>query len=188
MDSATGEATVIDTKATRTPVLNVIKAALAMPVLYNKTVEVENKQCMDGGFRIPFPLQQAIDNGCTDILILLSRSENFCTPKPSLLTRFLFDLICARGSKGLNEIYAQNHIHCRAARDLAFGRTPSVQPGVNIAVICLERSERVQQLTVNARLLRDAAISYGRRTLRAFGVDGRDWNLGPASAVAWNDD
>jgi hypothetical protein len=37
---------------------------------------------MRGGLRIPFTLQQAIDSGCTDILVLLSRNADYLSPKP----------------------------------------------------------------------------------------------------------
>lgn len=178
-----GEASLIDTKSTKTPLLKVLKAALAMPVLYNRTVEVEGKNCMDGGLRIPFPLHQAIENGCTDILLLLSRSREYVSAQHSWLGCLFFDLICARGRRGLSQAYATHHLYSRSVRDLALGRSAVVPPKVNIAAICTEHSDPVHRTTVDSTALRTAAISYGRRTLRAFGVDAERWDLGPASIV-----
>jgi len=178
-----GEASLIDTKLTKMPLLTVLKAALAMPVLYNRTVEVEGKQCMDGGLRIPFPLHQAIENGCTDILLLLSRSGEYVAAQYSRLECLFFDLICARGRRGLSQAYALHHLYSRSVRDLALGRSAIALPNVNIATICTERSEPIHSTTVDPVALRVAAVSYGLRTLRAFGVDAPEWDLGPASIL-----
>jgi predicted patatin/cPLA2 family phospholipase len=179
MDSATGQAFLVDTRSTSAPLLDVIKAAMAMPVFYNRTVDIEGKQCMDGGLRIPFPLQEAIDNGCTDILLLLARRKDFIAPPPTWIDQLLFDLICARGRTGLSQAYANYHLPCRSARDLAFGRIAGPPPTVNIATFCLEKTEHVHHMTVNRRALRAAAVSYGQRVLRAFGAECDSWNLGP---------
>jgi hypothetical protein len=52
-----------------------------------------------------------------------------------------------------------------------------------MAAICTESSERVQRMTVDPVALRAAAVSYGRRTLRAFGIHAANWDLGPNSAI-----
>lgn len=187
MDKATGEASLIDTKRSKTPLLTVIKAALAIPMLYNRTVEIEGKSGMDGGLRIPFPLQEAIDNGCTDILVLLARSNEYVCPQPSPLECLFFDLFCARGNEGVNQAFALQHLPSRTARDLALGRGATTPPNVNIAAICTEPSEAIHRVTVNRTALRAAAVSYGRRTLRALGVDAKGWDLGPASMIRWED-
>jgi predicted patatin/cPLA2 family phospholipase len=183
-----GQPSLIDTKLTKTPFLTILKAALAMPVLYNRTVEVEGKNCMDAGLRVPFPLQQAIENGCTDILLLLSRSHEYVPARHFWLGRLFFDLICARGRRGLSQVYAMHHLYSGAVRDLALGRSASAPPHVNMAVICTERSEPIHRTTVDPLALRAAAVSYGRRTLRAFGVEEKEWNLGPASSVGFGGD
>jgi len=186
MDKTTGEASLIDAKQSPTPLLTIIKAALAIPMLYNRTVEIEGKSGMDGGLRIPFPLQEAIDNGCTDILLLLARSNEYVCAQPSSLACLFFDLLFARGHRGVSRAYALHHVHSRAVRDLALGRSASTPPNVNIAAICTEQSEAIHRITVNRAALRAAAVSYGRRTLRAFGADATEWDLGPASKIKWD--
>lgn len=186
MDKNTGEASLIDTKRSNTPLLTIIKAALAIPMLYNRTVEIEGKAGMDGGLRIPFPLQEAIDNGCTDILLLLARSKEYVCAQPSPLACFFFDLLFARGDRGVSRAYALHHVYSRAARDLALGRTANPPPNVNMVAICTEQSEAIHRVTVDRAVLRAAAVSYGQRTLRAFGVDAREWDLGAASKIEWN--
>ena len=176
IDKRTGAGTVIDTKATHTPLLSVLKAATAIPVLYNRTVDIDGQPSLDGGLAIPFPIEQALANGCTDVLTLLTRPVSHYTDAPGWVSRRMFDLIFAHGNDSLNQAYALCHERSRAARDLAFGRgaTPS---GVNIATICTNEPETIQRTTSSRALLRSAAIDYGRKTLRIFGADAEAWSI-----------
>lgn len=185
MDQATGEASLIDVKRSKASLLTIIKAALAIPLLYNRAVELEGISGMDGGLRIPFPLQEAIDHGCTDILVLLSRSNEYVCPQPSPLECLVFDLFCARGNRSLSQAFSFQHLPSRTARDLALGRAGLGLPGVNIAAFCTDRSAPIHRITVDRGALRAAAVAYGRRVLSAFGVEANEWDLGPASMVRW---
>lgn len=176
IDKRSGAGTVIDTKATSTPLLSILKAATALPVLYNRTVDIDGRPFMDGGLAIPFPIEQALVNGCTDVLVLLTRPVNHYTDAPGWASRRMFDLICARGNANLNQIYSLCHERSRVARDLAFGRA-ATPPGVNIATICTDEPETIQRTTSNRALLHSAAISYGRKTLRVFGADAEAWDI-----------
>lgn len=176
IDKSTGEGLVVDTRATKTPLLSILKAATAVPIFYNRTVEVDGRPCMDAGLAIPFPLEHAIANGCTDILVLMTRPADFITEAPGRMARHLFDLICARGLEGTSRTFAVHHVPVQASRDLALGRGPT-PPGVNIATICIDPSEPVGRTTVRRELLRNGALRYGRKVLRVFGADSDGWDL-----------
>ncbi len=155
-----------------------MKAATAIPVLYNRTVGVDGRRCMDGGLRIPFPIEHAIERGCTDLLLLLTRPEAYVSPAPGHGTRFMFNAICARGNRGLYAAYARHNEREAATRDLAFGRV-DVPAGVNIATICTDAPETIQLSCLDAVALRGAAVAYGRKTLCVFGADAAAWDLAP---------
>jgi predicted patatin/cPLA2 family phospholipase len=176
IDKRTGEGVVVDTRATKAPLLRVLKAATAVPIFYNRTVEIDGRPCMDGGLAIPFPLAQAMANGCTDILVLLTRPADFRTEPPGWAMRRMFDAVCARGLDGVSRTFATHHEHVQAARDLAVGRTPT-PPNVSIATVCLDPSETVRRTTVRKDLLRGGALRYGRKVLRAFGADDENWDF-----------
>jgi predicted patatin/cPLA2 family phospholipase len=181
VDKSTGEGIVVEKRATETPLLRVLKAATSMPVFYNRTVEVDGRPCMDGGLVIPFPLAQALANGCTDVLVLLTRPTYYRCEPPTWRSRRLFDMICARGNAGVSRAYAHHHETSRAARDLAFGRI-ATPPGVNIATICTEAPEIIHRTSGNPFALRQAALDYGRKVLRIFGTDDKIWDL-PAPSI-----
>jgi predicted patatin/cPLA2 family phospholipase len=176
MDRRTGEAFVVDTRAARTPFLQVLKASAALPVFYNRAVEVDGRPCMDGGLRFPFGLGPALAHGCTHVLVLSTRPADYVDRPASTFDRLVFDTLCARGNEALRRAFAEKHEHAAGARALALGRTPAPR-GVSIATICADAAENIPRLTTDRATLLAAATSYGRRTLQVFGGEPRDWGL-----------
>ena len=178
MDKRTSEGIIIDTKKTRTPLLQVLKAATAIPVFYNRTVEVDGRPCMDAGLSISFPIEEAFRNQCTDVLVLLTRPFDYRRGPPSWGSRLLFNLFCAHGNRELNLTYLNREEREAECRRLALGQSPT-PTGVNIATICADEPELVDRMTTNRAVLRAAAVRYGRKTMRIFGADAEAWDLAP---------
>lgn len=176
IDKGTGDGHLLDAKAAKTPLLKVLKAATAVPLLYNRSVEIDGRSYIDGGLINPVPIEQALINGCTDLVVLLTRPANFKYGKPGWLDKYLFDLTFARGNSGLSQAYSQCDERSHILRDLALGRAPT-PPGVNIVTICTDEPEMISRTTRNRALLRKAAIIYGRRTLQVFDGDPSTWSV-----------
>ncbi|MDB5391619.1 MAG: hypothetical protein JWM11_7265 [Planctomycetaceae bacterium] len=169
-DHRTGEIIVVDTRATQTPILQVLKAAMAIPVFYNRTVEVDGRRCIDSGTILPFPLDQALERGCTDILVLLTRPVNFVEKQPPWAMRRIFDMVHRSVGTGLSRAFTLRHEKSQLMRDLAVGRI-AAPPGVNIAAICTEECDRVESTSTRREVTYAAAVRYGRKTMQVFGRD-----------------
>ena len=168
-DACTGEAFLGHAQSSRTPLLTLLKASSAMPLLYNGLVSIEGRTCFDGALINPIPILEAIESGCTDLLILLTRPASFRDCMPSRIERQIFDLRCAHGNARLMSAFCNTYIRENAVRDLALGRQ-ALPDGINIATLCPEESEpRVERITRDTQVLKDAAISSAKRTLAAFG-------------------
>lgn len=168
-DACTGEAFLSEAQTSTTPLLTLLKASAAMPLLYNGLVAVDGRDCFDGGLINPLPVLEAMASGCTDLLVLLTRPASFRECIPSRFEQRLFDMRCARGNAQLLKAYCSTHIHENSVRDIVLGREPAPE-GINIATICPEEKDpRVERMTRSTELLRAAAISSAKRTLRAFG-------------------
>jgi len=168
-DACTGEAFLGHAQRGRTPLLTLLKASTAMPLLYNGLVSIEGRGCFDGALINPIPILEAIESGCTDLLILLTRPASFRDCMPSRIERHIFDLRCARGNARLMSAFCNTYIRENAVRDLALGRQ-ALPDGINIATLCPEESEpRVERITRDSQVLKAAAISSAKRTLAAFG-------------------
>jgi predicted acylesterase/phospholipase RssA len=168
-DAHTGEAFLGHAQTSTTPLLTLLKASSAMPLLYNGIVNVDGRECFDGGLFNPLPIYEAIEAGCTDLLVLLTRPASFRECLPTVIERQIFEMRCAHGKPKLMSAFNNSYIRANDLRDIALGRQ-SVPAGINIATICPEETDpKIERVTRNAGLLKAAAIASVRRTLRAFG-------------------
>ena len=168
-DAQTGEAFLAPAQTSQTPLLTLLKASVAMPLLYNGLVSVDGRDCFDGGLINPLPILEAIESGCTDLLVLLTRRASYRDCTPSWLEQHIFDLRCAHGNKQLMKAFCSTYIRENAVRDIALGRQ-SVPDGIHIATLCPDESEpRVERMTRNTDILKNAAMASAKRTLALFG-------------------
>jgi predicted acylesterase/phospholipase RssA len=179
LDARTGELLLVDTRTARAPLTTVLKACTSIPVAYNRSIEVDGRLCIDAGVANPFPMQEALASGCTDLLVLLTRPRGFRREKPGLASSWIFKAY-ARGKSELRRAYARQPERDAELRDLALGRAP-VRAGVNIATLCVGDEEVVQRLTVDPIRLHAAAVGCGRRMLKVMDADPEGWSL-PAPA------
>ena len=168
-DASTGEAFFSLAQSSETPLLTLLKASTAMPLLYNGLVTVDGRECFDGGLINPLPIPDAIESGCTDLLVLLTRPTSFRECSPTRIEQHIFDLRCARGNTQLMRAYCNTYMRENIIRDMSLGRQP-VPDGLTIATICPEDTDaKIERLTCNTVLLKTAAIASAKRTFEAFG-------------------
>ena len=140
-----------------------------MPLLYNGLVTVDGRNCFDGGLINPLPIPEAIESGCTDLLVLLTRPASFRECSPSRIEQQVFEILCARGNPELMHAYCSTYLRENTVRDMALGRQ-LVPDGVNIATICPEDTDpKIERMTRDATLLKSAAIASAKRTFETFG-------------------
>ncbi len=168
-DACSGEAFLSHAQTSGVPLLTLLKASSAMPLLYNGTVNVDGRHCFDGGLINPLPVLEAIESGCTDLLVLLTRPASFREPAPSWLQRSLFNFRCAQGNERLMKACCKTYIRENMVRDMALGHQ-EIPAGINIATICPEETDPViERTTRKTEMLKAAAISSAKRTMAAFG-------------------
>ena len=168
-DAQTGEAFLGHAQTSQTPLLTLLKASTAMPLLYNRLIAVDGRDCFDGGVINPLPILEAIESGCTDLLVLLTRPASFRDCVPNWLEQHFFDMRCARGNAQLMTAFCSTYLRENAVRDIALSRQ-TVPDGINIATLCPDELEpRVERTTRNTDLLKRAAMASAKRTLAVFG-------------------
>jgi predicted patatin/cPLA2 family phospholipase len=175
-DRRTGKLVLIDTRTTNTPIHQVLKAAMAIPVLYNRTIQVDDLGYIDAGTILPYPLTEALERGCTDLLVLQTRHSEFTESPPSRMRRYVFNSLHALRLGDLQLAYSGRHVTAGQVRDLALGR---IRPpdGVNIAAICPEGIGTPDVGTTDPATTFRAALEYGRRTFEYFGRSADEFKL-----------
>jgi predicted patatin/cPLA2 family phospholipase len=168
-DVDTGKGFLVQAQEASTPLIRILKGSAALPVVYNRPVEVEGRRCLDGGVANGIAIHEALEHGCTDILVLLTRPESYVSASLGGFERRMFSRFCALDKPDLLQTYVENHCHSNACRDLVFGRA-EVPPGVNIATLCPDEDEvRVTRYTTNVRALKAGAMRMARKMMAAFG-------------------
>ncbi|MGD0337540.1 MAG: patatin family protein [Bacteroidota bacterium] len=69
--------------------METLRATAAMPILYNKIVQINGRGYVDGGLLDAVPLMRAIQTGCTDIVVVLTREPSFRRRRPNLFLRLI---------------------------------------------------------------------------------------------------
>jgi predicted patatin/cPLA2 family phospholipase len=169
-DANTGAGFLIDAQDRRYALLDSLRASATHPLLSERTRRLGDRECFDGGFANPLPVQDAIDNGCTDVLALFTRPSDYIDPRPGFVLRTLFTWLCARGNAALLEAGEDIHVRENRSRDLALGRR-ATPPGVNIVAICPNSTTRLSRTMKNRELLKVAAAEGARQVFRAFDAD-----------------
>lgn len=166
-DIRAGAARLIDARASATPLLQVLRGAMAAPVFYNQVVPIDGVPCIDGGTLAPFALDEVIARGCTDILVLATRPAGFVEQPPDWFQRTVFQWAFSRGLRELAEAFAERHLRSQQVRDLALGKT-GPPDGVRIAAFCSDPDASISNGTTRLEETRRAAERYGRQVRRVF--------------------
>lgn len=132
--------------------LKLLKASCAMPVYFNQSVCVDGKNYFDGAVGMAIPVEEAIKDSCTDILVLLTQSvksrDSICK-----LENFFLKLAMPKLKKFVDS-YIEDY---NKSFDISIGRK-KISENVNISTIVPDDSFRLNRLTKNESLLKSAAI------------------------------
>jgi predicted patatin/cPLA2 family phospholipase len=148
------------------PLLSILKAAMAIPVVYGKTISINNNKYIDSGFVQPFPLSEALRAGCTDILVLTARPIGQRSSPPTWWRRELFNRRCARGNGKLKSLYLVGWERQNEERRLAEG-TGRLIGNVNIATLAPDVA-KIHPMTTEPTLLRNELVRMCRIVLDVF--------------------
>lgn len=169
---STGKAVIFTNKCGNTDILSILKASAAMPFAYDVPVTIEGVGYLDGGTPCPIPVVEAIDGGCTDILVVLTRPRDF---KPGstkgILNRCWIEPRIKK--HGNNFYHAFRKRHEKHAEQLRIIKGEKTYHGkkANIVALFPEKSLNIGRMTKKTHILKNAAIDGAVKTLRLFGVD-----------------
>jgi predicted patatin/cPLA2 family phospholipase len=169
IDKDSAESVVLRTKDCPGEILALFKATTALPVVYNKPVQIGSRQYIDGGLGSPVPLLHAIQAGCTDLLVFLTRPPSYESPPPEWWERQLFSRLTARGNPQLQRTFNHGGEETNICRHICLGKMAPPRP-VNIATFSpAETDTLVTRLTTDANCLKQSAVQMALSTLRHFG-------------------
>jgi len=145
--------------------LAALKASAALPILYPHPVPIGERLYVDGGVVDAIPIERAIRDGCTDLLVVLTVPKTYRAAPPGALERVLAARLLRPLSPDLERAFLHRHEAYNRALDLALGRRDAP---VNILALFLDPQFPLRRLTTEVRLLKQAAMDMGLLALRLF--------------------
>ena len=167
-DFATSRSLLLSAQTSGHPLFKLLKAAVALPIGYNRLVPLGPILGFDAGLSNPFPLRDAMAHGCTHIVVLLSRAAGHRSKPYAPWRRALFDWCFARGNRPLQQTLRNSWRVKNELRALATGHGWGMQ-GPAIATICPSESV-IEDTTQDRTLLRDELFRCARGTVRALAL------------------
>ncbi len=90
-NAQTGEGELLDAKD-GIDIVTAIHASTALPVVYNRTVNINGVEYGDGSIGIGIPIEAALQKGCTDILVVLNDVVKEKVGRATLFEKMLVSL------------------------------------------------------------------------------------------------
>lgn len=101
-DCTTGKAVYFN--ARERDITESLRASCAMPYLYRRKVEIDNRRMIDGGVSVSIPLQKALEEDCNEIYVISTRPIGYRKKKnPFGWLNYLFFPRYPKMAKALNE-------------------------------------------------------------------------------------
>lgn len=89
-DYKTAAATWFDARRNRDIIFDLMRASCALPAVYHQQVRINGRRYIDGGVSNPIPVKKAIDDGFSNLVVVLNRPRGDGGEPPSrMLTSFL---------------------------------------------------------------------------------------------------
>ena len=140
--------------------MKLLKASCALPVYY-QPVAFNGKIFLDGGLSKALPVEEAINDGCTDILVLLTQPVKL-RDSISSFENIILKVAMPRLGKFV-DAWLNSYMDCF---DLAIGRIN--KKNVNIAAIVPDSDFKLNRLTKDESLLKEAAIDGAKKVYQLF--------------------
>jgi predicted patatin/cPLA2 family phospholipase len=137
------------------PLFEALKASAAMPIAYRGPVMIHGQPYVDGGISAPIPIQKAIDEGCDEVYVILTRPKGY-RKKPNFLN--LIPRIYQKKYPKLAETLSRRHLIYNEAVE----RIENQDYPAKLIVIQPSEKLPVNRLSTNLEKIR-AAIAQGRQ-------------------------
>jgi predicted patatin/cPLA2 family phospholipase len=163
-DASNGEC-LYYTNKDKVDIIQAIKASCALPAFYNKAVKIGNKKYLDGRIGKALPIEDAIADGCTDILIVTTVPEFYRFIRDNWIARTFKKIIMFKFPRQYRTKYKKERLsNYNENLDIAFGKKP-IEPNT----YTISPDQILSKFETNPVLL-DAMIEEGKaKTEKAFG-------------------
>jgi predicted patatin/cPLA2 family phospholipase len=158
-DADSAETALADLRAAEDPFL-LLHATSALPLVSEAPVSIGGRRYLDGGATAPLPLQQALDAGRKDLLVVSNRPRGLRRPESPLLVAMITRRFPALGDAARRH-HAIHNESIALAEALSEGRAPPRHRDVKLRLVRPSKDLGLSRFTRDLKRIR-AAIAQGR--------------------------
>ncbi|MEI6267181.1 MAG: patatin-like phospholipase family protein [bacterium] len=114
--------------------LKLMKASCAMPGYYNKIIEINGNKHLDGNIGKAIPIEEALTDGCTDVLVVTTVPEGYRRSRFRQLRGSFKELLAIAFTKQFRKTYKLSDDNYNDSLDIAFGVKP-IHRKINIYTV-----------------------------------------------------
>ena len=124
------------TNKDKVDIIQAIKASCALPAFYNKPIKIGSNKYMDGRIEKALPIEDAISDGCSDVLVVTTVPEYFREIKDNFLSKWVKRVLMSRLPIQYKKKYhnIERHNNYNESLDVVFGKI-KIHRKINIYTI-----------------------------------------------------
>lgn len=154
----------------REDLLEGLMAAFQMPFFVGKPYPYRDMQLWDAGIIDKFPVQKAIEDGCTHILAISSSPYDYIPKDYNLLQKYTATPYFNMYNSDIGKAYLQTRRRLRETMDFLRGKQVNQDGPPYIATLALPSgTKRLSTFEIRGYVLRQAALMSKGLTLSTFG-------------------
>jgi len=164
---STGKAVTFTNRSGNTHIFGVLKATAAVPFAYDIPVTIDGVDYLDGGPSCPVPIEKAIDSGCTDILVVLTRPRDFHPGRTrGILDRCWIEPRIKKHGENFYRAFVNRHeTHTEQLR-ITKGEKFYRGKKANIVALFPDKSLKIRRMTKSTQILKNTAIDGAVKALK----------------------
>ncbi len=166
-DAENGSLARFSNKTAGADLMETLRATAALPIFFGKEVQIGRRTFVDGGLIDPLPVEEAIQDGWKNILVILTRPLSYRSIQSSLRTRLLMKRLALLSGHSREVCDLLGRKRDKLNKFLQFIADKRVDIGVNIWVVAPTREERLASRLTNDRTLLLETARLARQDLQA---------------------
>jgi len=146
--------------------MEALRATAALPILFGKEVRIENRNFTDGGLVAPLPIEEAIQDGWKNILVVLTIPLSYRSIQAPAHTRLLMKSLAMLSghSRGVRELLGNKDHKLNKYLQLIADERNDL--GINIWVVAPTEEERLASRLTNNRMLLNETVKLAKQDLQ----------------------
>jgi predicted patatin/cPLA2 family phospholipase len=103
-------------------ILKLVKASCAVPGYYNKPVDINGSKHLDGNVGKAIPIENAMTDGCTDVLVITTVPETYRETQNAVMWRWMKNILMLPLDKQFKMAYSTSRKEYNDSLDVVFGK------------------------------------------------------------------